>query len=132
MKTLSRRAKLEGDLAEAKFKLRYVKTLGRPFLATTSAIARWQVDVARLEAALAKLAAQAVPERPKATLEPKATPWKLDSQPASEACECLECGTVIEAGRRHWWASSPDGSMGPFCTRLHARQFVTHHRQSSR
>jgi hypothetical protein len=125
MKPSSRRLKLEGDLAEAKFKLRYVKTLGRPSPATTSAIARWEADVARLQAALAKLAAPAVTKGPKVSPKPKATPWKLESQPASEPCECLECGVTIEAGRRQWWATGADGSMGPFCTRNHARQLVS-------
>ncbi len=130
MKPLSRRAKLEGELAEAKFKLRYVKTLGRPAQGSTSAVARWQADVARLEAALAKLAGKAVPGEPKTAPKTKATPWKLESQRTSDECECLECGLVIEVGKRQWWASGPDGSMGPFCTRRHAALLVAQSRKA--
>lgn len=129
MKTV-RREKLESELAEAKFKLRYIETLDRPARGAASAIARWQADVARLETALTKLAPKAVPEAPKVPPKPKATPWKLESQPTSDECECLECGVLIEVGKRQWWASAPEGSMGPFCTRRHAQLLVAHSRQT--
>jgi hypothetical protein len=109
----TRRTQLEKALAEAKFKIRYIKTLNRPPEIEASAIQRWKGDIVRAERALSRLPAEKVP-----VTKPKSVRLEFEAQPAAEDSECLECGKAIDEGRREWWeVSDPDGAFGPFCTR---------------
>lgn len=117
----TRREQLEAIITEAKFKLGYVQTLGKPVDAKTKQ--RWQGDIIRSEKALAKLAAKG----PKAATvkKPKAATVKFSHSPASEECECFECGKTIEEGCKSWgFSEGDDGEIGPFCTRKCARSLA--------
>jgi predicted nucleic acid-binding Zn ribbon protein len=104
----TRRTDLEEALAEAKFKITYIKTLDRPAEVEARAIKRWQAEIEKIERALSRLP----------VAKPKTVRFEFTNQPAAEDSECLECGKAIDEGSREWWeVSDPEGAFGPFCTR---------------
>lgn len=112
----TRRTQLEEALAEAKFKIRYIKTLNRPPEMEARAIKRWEGDIEKIELMLSRVP---VPK-------PKPVRLEFTNQPAAGDSECLECGKAITEGGREWWeVSNPDGSLGPFCTRRCAQLLAT-------